>query len=45
MYMYDPIKETFISDEPVRKPASVPPKTTGIKKLSKGGSTEELNKK
>ena len=44
MYMYDPIQETFISDEPVRKPASVPPKTTGIKKLSKGGSTEELTK-
>ena len=34
MYMYDPIKET-LQDEPVRKPASVPPKTTGIKNYQK----------
>ena len=41
-YLYDPLKETFVSDTaatdlekdvPVRKPNAVPPKTKTIKKF------------
>ena len=46
-YLYDPLKETFVSDTaatdlekdvPVRKPGAVPPKTPTIQKFKNGGA-------
>ncbi len=51
-YLYDPLKETFVSDTaatdlekdvPVRKPNAVPPKTKTIKKLKNGGTVNKTS--
>ena len=51
-YLYDPLKETFVSDTaatdlekdvPVRKPNAVPPKTKTIKKFKNGGAANKTS--
>ena len=51
-YLYDPLKETFVSDTaatdlekdvPVRKPNAVPPKIKTIKKLKNGGTVNKTS--